>query len=216
MLLCGFLLLIPFGPAAEAQRIRLDGGGGWAFPTNNVETEVQGVGGDPVFQEIDLKAGPQVYVGAGLLRSLGEKFELGARLRAHVSELRSTVDCRFESTCGYPDGRLLAGTIEGRIILTSPGWIHPYLLVGLGVVHASVDGVTLRGVESSRLQDETVSFPDVSVVDAGGDVGLGASLPVAGGLYLDAEVRVTGSLPGGKKNAVTAVPLTLGVAYVFE
>lgn len=197
--------------------MRLDVGGGWAFPTNNVEVEksVQ-VLDRPVPQEIDLKAGPHVYVGVGFVRSIGEKFELGARLRAHRSELRSTVDCRFQSNCGYPDGRLLVGTIEGRIILTSPGWIHPYLLVGLGVVHTSVGGVTLRGVESDAIRDETISFPDVSVVDAGGDVGIGASIPVTEGLFLDAEVRATGSLPGGKANTVTDAPLTLGVAYVFE
>jgi opacity protein-like surface antigen len=167
-------------------------------------------------QDVDLTSGGHVYAGVGLLRSIGEKFELGVRLRAHLTQLQSTVNCRFDSNCGSPSGDLRAATIEGRIILTSPGWIHPYLLVGLGVVHTTVGGVTLNNVRDPGILQETIQFPEVSVVDAGGDVGIGASIPVVSGLFLDAEVRATGSLPGGKENAVTVVPMTLGLSYSFQ
>lgn len=208
LFLLGFTVLVLSGRGAEAQRLRLDAGGGWAFPTNNLDLEAvnQPPNTSPVVLPVDLKGGPQVYAGIGFLRSIGEKFELGARLRAHATQIRSEAACAPDQ-CSSPEGRLLTATIEGRIILTSPGWIHPYLLVGLGVVQTSLDGVT---VESSGR-----TFGEVSVVDAGGDVGLGASVPIAGGLHLDAEVRATGSLPGGKENAVTVIPMTLGLAYNF-
>jgi hypothetical protein len=79
------------------------------------------------------------------------------------------------------------------------------------VAHTSLDGITVRdGTGQER------SFPETSIVDAGGDVGVGASLPLVGGLAVDAEIRAAGSLPGGKENTVTAVPFTLGLAYSFE
>jgi hypothetical protein len=128
-----------------------------------------------------------------------------------VSRIRSNAECgRF--TCEDPDGALRVVSIEGRIILTSPDWIHPYLLVGLGVAHTSLDGVTVRDVDAPQLP-ERIAYPDVSIVDAGGDVGLGATLPLGHGFAVDAEIRAAGSLPGGKENTVTAVPFFLGLAY---
>jgi hypothetical protein len=91
--------------------------------------------------------------------------------------------------------------------------------VGLGVVHTSVDGLTLRNLPEQiqqEIQQDKIPFSDVSIVDAGGDVGLGATVPLVGGLALDAEIRVAGSLPGGKDNTVTVAPFTLGLAYSFE
>jgi hypothetical protein len=32
---------------------------------------------------------------------------------------------------------------------------------------------------------------------------------------VDTEIRATGALPGGKENAVTALPFTLGASYRF-
>jgi len=231
----GFSLLVLGGQIAEAQRLRIDVGGGWSFPTNNVElssetfmAEVVGPEGNvqegeiSVVQSVDLKSGRHLYAGIGFVRSIADQFALGVRLRGHRTELGSSVDCRFKSTCGNPSGRLWAGTVEGRIILTSPDWINPYLLVGIGVVHTSVDGETLRGVESEMTRRGTVNpktqrivFEDVSITDAGGDVGIGASFPLIRGLELDGEFRVTGSLPGGKENMVTGIPLTLGLSYKF-
>ena len=218
------MLFLSMG-AAEAQHLRVDAGGGWAFPTNNLTLQSEGPvtlstpdGGmvqGRLEQDVDLNSGTHVYAGLGFVRSIGENFDLGVRLRAHQTNLRSSVDCQFDSDCGEPSGTLRAGTIEGRVILTYPGWIEPYLLVGLGVVHTSVDGVTLRNVPDP-VQENTVPFSDVSIVDAGGDVGLGATIPLAGGLALDAEIRVAGSLPGGKDNTVTVAPFTLGLAYSFE
>ena len=213
------MLILSVG-VAEAQHLRVDVGGGWAFPTNNLTLQSEedfpsDSGPRPIPQDVDLNSGPHVYAGIGFVRSIGENFDLGVRLRAHQSNLRSTVDCRFGSDCGEPSGTLRAGTIEGRVILTYPGWIEPYLLVGLGVVHTSVDGVTLRNVPDLP-DEETIPFSDVSIVDAGGDVGLGATVPLVGGLALDAEIRVAGSLPGGKDNTVTVAPFTLGLAYSFE
>jgi len=39
---------------------------------------------------------------------------------------------------------------------------------------------------------------------------------VVGGLSLDAEMRFTGSLPGGKENAITVLPFSLGLSYTFR
>lgn len=214
----GLVLLCLWTAPAYGQEIRVGVSGGWAPPTNNVTQEIRltlPTGQEGILtQRVDLQPGPHASASAGFVRSIGENFALGARLRAHATRLRSTVNCRFDSDCGNPNGTLQAATIEGRIIVTAPDWIRPYLLVGLGVIHTSVDGVTLRDHGITTLPDP-INFPDVSVTDAGGDVGLGATLPVYGGLYLDAEVRVTGGLPGGKENAVTAIPLTLGVSYGF-
>ena len=232
-----FGVLVSGGTAADAQRLRVDVGGGWAFPIDNVEldpTEVyqatitdhegnQRSQGISIPQPVDLTSGRHLYLGVGLVWSISDNFALGGRLRAHTSEMQSTVDCRFDATCESPSGTLRAATLEGRIILTSPDWIEPYLLVGLGVVQTSVDGVTLRDVGSEVIgggqvtpSDDEISFSDVSIVDAGGDVGLGAAFPLTEGLSADVEFRVAGSLPGGKENAVTVLPLTLGVSYRFQ
>jgi len=199
------------GSAAEAQHLRVGAGAGWAFYTNNVTLETTTPSRPERFQlDVDLKAGPQVYVSAGFVRSIGDNFELGGRLRGHVSRIRSDAGCG-ELECQNPEGALRIGTLEGRIILTSVEWIEPYLLVGLGVAHTSLDGVTVRDGTGQEL-----SFPEISIVDAGGDVGIGASLPLVGGLAVDAEIRAAGSLPGGKDNTVTAAPFTLGVSYEFD
>lgn len=239
LILVGFVLLTLGGQAAEAQRLRVDVGGGWAFPTSNVELSAEAEANVQVFdiegnvvdeftrevtgQSVDLKSGRHVYAGIGFVRSIGDRFALGFRLRGHTSELESSVDCRFESTCSDPSGRIWTATVEGRIILTSPDWIDPYLLVGIGVVHTSVDGVTLRNVdkeESERItvnpSAEEIRFSEVSITDVGGDVGLGASIPLTSGLKLDGEFRASGSLPGGKDNTVTTIPLTLGLSYNYQ
>lgn len=210
------LLLLPvvFGSASRAQAIRIDGGGGWAIPTTDdvalPATDIENL--RPL--TVELRPGPHGYVGVGFVRSISDRFALGARVRGHASRLRASVDCGG-ATCRNPEGDLRAVTVEGRIIVTSPDWIHPYLLVGLGVVHTTMDAVTVRDVQSSELP-ETVRFSQASVVDAGGDVGVGASLPIAGGLYLDAEIRAAGALPGGKENTVTTLPFSLGLSYEFD
>lgn len=200
----GVLVAVP--PSSLAQDLRVDAGGGWAIPTNDVEADPEsGTNVRPL--SIDLKSGPHVYAGIGFVRSIGENFELGARVRAHTSRIRSSVDVCESGACEEPEGDLRAATVEGRVILTSPDWIHPYLLVGLGVVHTTVDGVTVQTDQG------TFPFPETTVTDAGGDVGLGASIPLGRGFMLDGEFRVTGSLPGGKDNAVTTLPFSLGLAY---
>lgn len=240
LILSVLVLSVLGGQVAEAQRVRVDVGAGWALPTSNVELskdaevvieqlDIDGnvasrdTGTVPLGQPVDLTAGRHLYLGVGFVRSIGDRFALGFRLRGHASELRSSVDCRFRSTCGDASGTLWIGTVEGRIILTSPDWIDPYLLVGIGVAHTSFNGVTLRNVKKEVSRQQTVeptaerlAFPDVSITDVGGDVGIGASIPLAGGLELDAEFRASGSLPGGKENTVTALPLTLGLSYSFR
>jgi len=198
----GLLIVSPF--ASTAQEFRVGVGGGWAIPTTDVEAEPE-ANTRPL--SIDLSSGPHVYVGGGFVRSIGENFDLGARIRGHTSRIRSSVGVCDSGACENPDGDLRAATVEGRVILTSPGWIHPYLLVGLGVVHTRIDGVTVQA------EQETFEFAETTVTDAGGDVGLGASIPLGRGFMLDGEFRVTGALPGGKDNAVTMLPFSLGLAY---
>jgi opacity protein-like surface antigen len=210
LLLAALGLLLATPPASVAQEFRVSAGGGWAVPTNNVDPQLEG-GPEDQTLSVDLKPGPHVYVGVGFVRSIGAQFALGARVRGQTARLRSDVGVcgRDDVSCtGDPDGRLRAATVEGRVIYTSPDWIHPYFLVGLGVVHANVESVTVQ----SRT---TFPFSEVSVTDAGGDVGLGAALPLVGGLQADVEFRVTGALPGGKENAVTALPFSVGLGYQF-
>jgi opacity protein-like surface antigen len=206
LLLAVLGLLIAGPPASSAQEFRVDAGGGWAVPTNNVEAELPDQNVRPL--SIDLEPGWNVYGSLGFVRSIGDNFDLGARVRGQFSRLSATPECG-DVACTDPDASLWAVTVEGRIIITSPGWIHPYLLIGLGAVQATVDEVT------ATPQQGELRFPEVSVTDAGGDVGLGASFPLGGGLFADAEFRVTGALPGGKDNAVTALPLSLGLGYQF-
>jgi opacity protein-like surface antigen len=195
------------GPSSSvAQDVRVGAGGGWAIPTNQIEAAPESGGNIPPLS-IDLNSGPHVYVGLGFVRSIGENFDLGARVRGHTSRIRSSVEVCESGPCDNPEGDLRAATIEGRVILTSPDWIHPYLLVGLGVVHTTVDGVTVQA------DQQTFEFSETTVTDAGGDVGLGASIPLGSGIMLDGEFRVTGALPGGRENAVTMLPFSLGLAY---
>ncbi len=206
--------------SAQAQQIRIGAGGGWAPAVT--EVTYSGVFEDPqdseeVEADVSTTFGRHVYVSAGFVRGISSNFDLGVRLRAQESRFEGdgadltagcSVDCTLSNSL---DGRLRALTLEGRIVLTSLGRIEPYLLVGLGVVHTTMDGATVNFVNDPR----QVDFSDIEVTDAGGDVGLGASVHLAGGLHLDGEFRVTGSLPGGKENAVTVLPLSLGLAYHF-
>lgn len=212
--LAAFGLLLCGTSISVAQEIRIDVGGGWGVPTNNVNAQAD-VEENVRPLPIDLKPGPHAYAAAGFVRTIGEHFALGSRVRVQTSRLRSSVEPCEGGQCTNPEGRLRAATLEGRIIVTTPSWIRPYFLVGLGVVRASVPSVTVRDVENPSLPS-TVPFQEVTVTDAGGDIGLGASFPVAGGLSLDTEFRVTGTLPGAKDNAVTVLPFSLGVSYGFE
>lgn len=206
---------------AEAQQIRVGAGGGWAPALT--EVTYSGVINEGEVDERDVEAdvgtsyGRHVYASAGFVRRLSNNFALGVRLRAQESrfagdgsDLRAgcgDLECALSNPL---DGRLRALTVEGRIILTSVGRIEPYLLVGLGAVRTTIDGARVQ-IEG----EPDVPFSDIEVTDAGGDVGLGASVQLAGGLHLDAEFRATGSLPGGKENAVTVLPLSLGLGYNF-
>lgn len=190
---------------SSAQDVRVGVGGGAAVPTNNVEARAASGTGT---LDVDLKPGPHGYAAAGFVRSLGDRFALGARVRVQASRLNSEADACDDGACTDPEGLLRAATVEGRILFTSPDWINPYFLVGLGVVNVTVDPVTVSTTGTT--------YEKVSVTDAGGDVGLGASFSIVAGLFADVEVRATGALPGGKDNAVTALPFTLGVSYQFE
>lgn len=216
--LLGVGLLIPsVAPSltAKAQQIRIGAGGGWA-PAITEVTYTGAVDGQEVEADASTSYGRHLYASAGFVRGLSENFALGVRLRAQESRFEGdgsdlTAGCAIDCTLSNSlDGRVRALTVEGRIILTSLGRIDPYLLVGLGVVHTTIDGARVQFESESD-----VPFSDIEVTDAGGDVGLGASLQLAGGLHLDAEFRVTGSLPGGKENAVTVLPLSLGLGYNF-
>lgn len=198
LVLCVGMLL-----PSKAQQVEISAGGGWALPTNNVEAT--SASGDNTLA-IDLTPGPHAYATGGFVRTLGDRFSFGARLRTQVSRLRSTIEACENGECQNPEGLFRAVTAEGRILLTMSDRIQPYLLIGLGVVNAQVDEVTV----------ENTTYQEVTVTDAGGDFGIGTSILVVGGLYVDAEVRITGTLPGGKKNAVTKLPLALGVSYRFE
>lgn len=205
-LLLAILVVLTGGLSpAWAQTVEISVGGGASFPTNNVNAEAVGAS-DGGSSSIDLKPGPHAYVGAGLVRSVGDHFSIGARLRAQVTQLRSSVGECDGPPCGTPDGLSRVLSAEGRIILTKPDWIRPYALVGLGVVSTTVEASTDAG---------GTSYEEVSVTDAGGNIGLGASLPLFSGLFADVEVRIAGTLPGGKNNAVDEVPVTAGVSYRF-
>jgi len=220
-------LLLGLAPEAQAQQasemssedqtrreVRVDLGGGWGIPIRNVDLQgetVQNV--EPL--DVNMTSGPHAYVGVGFVRTIAENFALGARVRGQATRLRAKVDaCNNGLTCRQPDGLQWAATVEGRIIITAPDWVNPYLLIGLGVVQTTVDAVTVQGVQNPRLP-ETITFAEASVVDAGGNIGLGASLPLTDRLYLDTEFRVTGALPGGKENAVSILPFTAGLSYGF-
>ncbi|WP_103020551.1 outer membrane beta-barrel protein [Salinibacter altiplanensis] len=206
------LLIVVFvllgGGRAEAQAVRVEAGGGWALPSTEVDVSVQG---QDETAEIDPGSGPSGYAAVGLVWTLTDNFSLEGRLRAQQSQLRvgsddisPSVD-RCVNSC--PDGRLRSLSFEGQLSLTSIGRITPYFLVGLGVVRTTIDGTRIEAA------GDEFQLAEADVTDAGGDVGFGAALRLAGGLSLTAETRVTGSLPGGKENAVTTFPFTLGLAY---
>ncbi len=208
------LLVVVFvllgGGQAEAQAVRVEAGGGWAVPSSEVNVSVQGVQGTA---QINPGSGPSVYGAAGLVWALSDALSLEGRLRAQQSQLRvdagdisPNID-RCVDAC--PAGRLRALSFEGQLRFISVGRITPYVLVSLGVVRTTFDAA---GIE---VGDSEFQLSEVDVTDAGGDVGVGAALRLAGGLSLTAETRVTGSLPGGKENAVTTFPFTLGLAYHF-
>jgi opacity protein-like surface antigen len=203
-----FGLLLGGSQSSIAQRLEVSAGGGYAVPTNNVEAQTAA---GTASLDIDLKPGPTAYAGIGFVRSLGDNFALGARVRAQAARLRTSVGACEDGRCANPEGLLQAAALEGRIIVTAPDWIQPYFVVGLGVVNASVEGRTVAaGGTTPRRR-----YEEISVTDAGGDVGFGASFPVVEGLFVDTEIRATGALPGGKENAVTALPFTLGASYRF-
>ncbi len=196
------------GQGASAQAVRVEAGGGWAIPSSSVNMPVQG---QNQIATVDPGSGPQMYASVGLLWTVSDNFNIEGGIRAQQSKLPGSTDDFGCAGCTYsndPDGRLRGITVEGQITLTSVGTIHPYFLVGLGVVRTTVDGVRVTTSDGREIQ-----FSEVDVTDAGGDVGFGATTQIVGGLYLTAEARVTGSLPGAKENAITTFPFTLGVSY---
>jgi opacity protein-like surface antigen len=209
-----FLLVVALlwggGGRAEAQSVRVEAGGGWALPSTEIDVPVQGEDGAA---QIDPGSGPSGYVAVGLVWTLTDDLSLEGRVRAQQSQLRvgsediSPGIDRCVNSC--PEGRLRALSVEGQLTLTSVGRIAPYFLVGLGVVRTTVDAARIKEGNAPQLSE-------TDVMDAGGDVGLGAALRLVEGLSLTAEARVTGSLPGGKENAVTTFPFTLGFAYHFQ
>ena len=198
------------GGRAEAQAVRVEAGGGWALPSTEIDVPVQGEDGAA---QIDPGSGPSGYVAVGLVWTLTDDLSLEGRARAQQSQLRvgsediSPGIDRCVNSC--PEGRLRALSVEGQLTLTSVGRIAPYFLVGLGVVRTTVDATRIEAGGT------TFQLGETDVTDAGGDVGLGAALRLVEGLSLTAEARVTGSLPGGKENAVTTFPFTLGLSYTI-
>ena len=199
---------------ASAQAVRVEAGGGWAIPSSEITmTGTVGGGGTEAAVEVNPGPGPNVYGAVGLVWTLTDDLSLETRLRAQQSRMRVGAEdfsVEVQSCDGScPDGRLRAISFEGQLTLTSVGRINPYFLVGLGVVRTTLDGVRIPAGNTE------VQLSEVDVTDAGGDVGFGATTRLVGGLYLTAETRVTGSLPGAKDNAVTTFPFTLGLSYAF-
>lgn len=225
---------------AVAQEIRVDVGSGWAIPVTsvdmdaNIETEGEDLGG-----QVPMDLGPSLnlYGAVGFVRSISDNFSLGVRGRAQVarapgriSEITSSdvwilLDCQEEdcSISNSPDGQLRTATIEGRLFLQTIDWIEPYFLVGLGVVQTQVEGVHITGSPREIPVEEGADirltgqgrFAEIQVMDAGGDVGFGAVLPIVGGLSIEPEIRVTGSLPGGRESSLTVLTFSVGVSYGF-
>jgi len=202
------LFLLCGGQAAEAQAVRVEAGGGWAIPSSEVDMPVidaQGVA------RVNPGSGPSGYAALGLVWTLTDDLSLESRLRAQQSQLRVGSGDIDPGECvgACPAGRLRALAVEGQLTLTSVGRINPYFLVSLGVVRTTVDAARID-VGGSEFQ-----LSAVDVTDAGGDIGFGATLRMVGDLFLTAEMRATGSLPGGKDNAVTTFPFTLGLSYTI-
>lgn len=208
-----FLLVVALlwggGGRAEAQSVRVEAGGGWAIPSTTLI--VDDTAGEPAAR-VDPGSGPSGYVAVGLVWTLTDDLSLEGRVRAQQSQLRVGSDDISPGDCvgACPEGRLRALSVEGQLTLTSVGRVAPYFLVGLGVVRTTVDATRIEAGGT------TFQLGETDVTDAGGDVGLGAALRLVEGLSLTAEARVTGSLPGGKENAVTTFPFTLGFAYHFQ
>ncbi|WP_263840701.1 outer membrane protein [Salinibacter sp.] len=204
------LLVLLGGGRAEAQAVRVEAGGGWAIPSTEVNVSVEGRNGPAA---INPGSGPSGYAAVGLRRTLTDDLSLDVRVRAQQAELRVGSDDispaidRCVNSC--PEGRLRALSLEGQLHLTSVGRIVPYFLVGLGVVRTTIDATRIEA------GGNTFQLGETDVTDAGGNVGFGAALRLVDGLSLTAETRVTGSLPGGKENAVTTFPFTLGLSYTF-
>lgn len=208
-------------PSVEAQDVRVEVGGGWAIPSSSVDMRGAVEGSDEEgFVPVDPGSGLHGYAFVGLVWTVSSNFALGAGLRVQHSQMRGDASdlasgirgCREEEcqVSNDPDGRFRAATFEGRITLTSAGRIKPYFLVGLGIVRTTVDGARVTAPDGTGIQ-----FEEAEVTDAGGDLGFGARMPLAGGLSLNAEIRATGSLPGAKENAVTTFPFSLGLSYGF-
>lgn len=208
------------GQRVKAQEFRVEVGGGWAIPSSEVDMDVLIGGAQAGRVSLDPGSGRHAYASAGLTWTISTNFSLGVRLRAQQSQMSGDADDLTSRLPGCatgpcevsndPDGRLRAATLEGRIILRSVHPVKPYFLVGLGVVQTSVDGVRVTPPDGA-----VVRFEEAEVTDAGGDVGFGALWPVTEGLSFTAEVRVTGSLPGAKENAITTFPFSVGVSYGF-
>ncbi|GEM_PF-4845801 len=215
LLLCAAVLfVVPRTQEAQAQSVRLEAGGGWAIPSTTLT--VEDTEGQPTAR-VNPGSGPNAYAAAGLVWTLSENFSLEARLRAQQSQLQVDGEDVASPVCGgecelrnNPDGNLRAATVEGQLTLTSVGRVNPYFLVGLGVAQTTIDATTLIPPNGNERR-----LAEVDVTDAGGDVGFGATTRIAGGLFVTAEARVTGSLPGAKDNAVTTFPFTLGLSYTF-
>lgn len=203
------------GQIANGQNLHLEVGGGTSFPNSSVVL-IPKIDGRPRAL-VDQSSGPHVYASAGLSWGVSSSLDLGTRLRVHLSHLRgntSDLRCAECRVSNEPKGRVRAATFEGRIRLTSLGRIQPYFLVGLGVVRTTVDGATVT-IQGTGEGGSVIQFQDVAVTDVGGDVGVGARMRVVGGLYATTEVRVSGSLPGSKENAMTVFPLTVGLSYTL-
>ncbi len=205
---------------AVAQEVRVDVGSGWAIPISSVEMDVTTSTGEEGEVSVDVGPSVHMYAALGMVRPISDNLGLGVRGRVQVvpapgraSELLSPLaPCAGDGTCSVsnrPDGQLRAATVEGRLFLTTTDWIEPYFLVGLGVVQTRVEGADVEFPSGSA------HYEEVRVMDAGGDVGFGASLPIIAGLALESEIRVTGSLPGGRDSSLSVLPFTVGLSYGF-
>lgn len=202
--------------SVQAQQLRIETGGGWAIPSSDVSMTGT-LEGQEGRVSVDPGSGYHVYGAVRLSWTVSDNFDLEGRLRVQHSRMPGDTedfenalacpDCTFSND---PDGRVRGATVEGQITLTSVGRINPYFLVGLGVVRTSVDAVLLTGPQGTE-----ISFSEVEVIDAGGDVGFGATMPLFGDLLLAGEIRASGSLPGAKENAVSVFPFSLGLSYGF-
>lgn len=213
------VLVLAGGQQADAQTVRVEGGGGWAIPSSTVDMTGT-VQGSRVRTQVNPGSGLNGYGFVGLEWTVSSNFVLGVGVRAQHSSMPGDAQdllgrCEVCTASNDPDGHLRTATVEGRIRLVSVGRIKPYFLVGLGVVRTRVNAAEVSVPVEDASEDAIVQFSEVAVTDAGGDVGFGALMSVTGGLALIAEIRAAGSLPGAKENAVTTFPFTLGLSYGF-